>query len=81
LPKYLATVWQGMVGPPGMNMAISRKWSGLVNEVLKNPDVTKKLQDMSMIPAGGSPEDMAQFMREDRERWSAVIKASGARAD
>ena len=81
LPKYLATVWQGMVGPPGMNMAISRKWAGLVNEVLKNPDVMKKLQDMSMIPAGGSPEDMAQFMREDRERWSAVIKASGARAD
>jgi tripartite-type tricarboxylate transporter receptor subunit TctC len=81
LPKYLATVWQGMVGPPGMNMAISRKWSGLVNEVLKTPDVMKRLQDMSMIPAGGSPEDMAQFMREDRERWSAVIKASGARAD
>jgi hypothetical protein len=81
LPKYLATVWWGMVGPPGMNMAISRKWAGLVNEVLKNPDVMKKLQDMSVIPAGGSPEDMAQFMREDRERWSAVIKASGARAD
>jgi len=81
LPKYLATVWQGMVGPPGMNMAISRKWAGLVNEVLKNPDVMKKLQDMSVIPAGGSPEDMAQFMLEDRERWSAVIKASGARAD
>jgi len=81
LPKYLATVWWGMVGPPGMNMAISRKWAGLVNEVLKNPDVMKKLQDMSVIPAGGSPEDMAQFMLEDRERWSAVIKASGARAD
>ena len=83
LPEYpqVPTVWQGMVGPPGMNMAISRKWSGLVNEVLKTPEVMKKLQDMSMIPAGGSPEDMAQFMREDRERWSAVIKASGARAD
>jgi tripartite-type tricarboxylate transporter receptor subunit TctC len=81
LPKYLATYWSGMVGPPGMPLAISRKWAGLINEVLKNPEVLKKLQDMSMVPAGGSPEDMAQFMREDRERWSAVIKASGARAD
>jgi tripartite-type tricarboxylate transporter receptor subunit TctC len=64
-----------------MPQSISKKWAGLVNEMLKNPDVLKKLQDMSMIPVGGPPEDMAQFMKDDRERWSAVVKTSGARAD
>jgi hypothetical protein len=34
-----------------------------------------------MIPTGGTPEDMARFMRDDAQRWSAVIKASGAKAD
>jgi len=81
LPKYQAAYWSGLVGPPNMPQSISKKWAGLVNEMLKNPDVLKKLQDMSMIPVGGPPEDMAQFMKDDRERWSAVVKTSGARAD
>jgi tripartite-type tricarboxylate transporter receptor subunit TctC len=81
LPKFQATVWQGMVGPPATPAAVGRKWASLITEVVSQSDVMKRLQDMSMIPGGGTPEDMAQFMKEDRERWAAVIKASGATAE
>jgi len=81
LPKYQSAYWSGLVGPPGMPLLISRKWASAVNEIIKTPDVLKKLQDMGMVPVGGTPDEMALFMKEDRERWSSVIKTSGAQAD
>jgi len=81
MPQFQATVWQGMVGPPGMSPVIARKWADLIKEVVKQPDVVKRLGDLSMIPAGGTPDEMARFMREDAQRWNAVVKASGAKAD
>ncbi len=81
MPQFQALVWQGMVGPPGLSPAIAKKWADLITEVVKQPDVVKRLVDLSMIPTGGTPEEMARFMREDAQRWYAVVKASGAKAD
>lgn len=81
MPQFQALVWQGMVGPPGLSPVIARKWADLITEVIQQPDIVKRLNDLSMIPTGGTPEEMARFMREDAQRWSAVIKASGAKAD
>ncbi len=52
-----------------------------VNEAMKLPDVASRLREMSMFAVGGGPEEMAQFMKEERERWSAVIRASGAKVE
>ena len=32
-------------------------------------------------PAGGSPRDLAAYLKSDYERWGRVVKASGIRAD
>lgn len=81
LPKFSALIWQGMVAPPGTPPGIINKWAAAINDVLKMPDVANRLRDMSMIPGGGTPQDMAQFMQEERERWGNVIRTSGAKAD
>ena len=81
LPKFLALVWQGMVAPPGTPVAITNKWAAAINEAMKLPDVASRLREMSMFAVGGGPQEMAQFMKEERERWSAVIRASGAKVD
>ncbi len=81
LPKFLALVWQGMVAPPGTPVAITNKWAATVNEVMKLPDVASRMRELSMFAMGGGPHEMAQFMKEERERWSEVIRASGAKVE
>lgn len=81
LPGFQALVWQGMVAPPGTPAAITNRWAALISEVLQQPDVIQRLQGLSMIPAGGTPADMARFLAEERQRWGNVIRATGARAD
>ena len=81
LPGFQAISWQGMVAPPGTPTAITTRWADLITEVVRTPDVAKRLNELSMIPAGGKPADMAQFMKEHRERWGAVIRATEAKAE
>jgi len=81
LPGFQALVWQGMVAPPGTPVAVTNRWAALISEVLQQPDVVRRLNGMSMIPAGGTPADMARFLAEERQRWGTVIRATGAKAD
>jgi tripartite-type tricarboxylate transporter receptor subunit TctC len=79
LPGFLAKIWQGMVAPPGTPDAITRKWAAGIDDILKMPDVTERLAKLYMTPAGGTPQDMDRFLKEERERWTNVVRVSGAR--
>ena len=43
------------------------------------PDVTERLGKWYMTPGGGTPQEMDRFMKEERERWGDVVRASGAK--
>jgi tripartite-type tricarboxylate transporter receptor subunit TctC len=43
--------------------------------------VRAKLAVAYMEPVGSTPEELAAFMREERDRWAPVIKHAGLRAD
>jgi tripartite-type tricarboxylate transporter receptor subunit TctC len=81
LPGFFAKVWQGMVAPPGTPDAITGKLSVAINDVLKMPDVTDRLDKWYMTAVGGAPEDMDRFLKAERERWGNVIRASGTKIE
>jgi tripartite-type tricarboxylate transporter receptor subunit TctC len=81
LPGFNASVWFGIVAPPKTPAALAEQISRAVADALKLTDVSKQLLDMSMEAVGGTPAEMAQYLREESRRWGAVIRQSGARAD
>lgn len=78
LPGFLSVIWLGVAAPAGTPSAIRNQFSGAIAEILKQPDVAKRLHDMNFDPIGSTPEEMALFLGQERERWSKVIRASGA---
>ena len=81
LPGFLSVIWLGVVAPAGTPSAIAIQVSGAIAEILKQPDIAKRLLDMSFDPIGSTPEEMALFMAQERERWGKVVRASGATAN
>jgi len=81
LPGFEAQAWFGIVGPPKTPGAIAEKVGASVKEVLKMPDVQKRLADLSAEPMGLGPAEMAAFMKQETERWAAVIRTAGVRLD
>jgi tripartite-type tricarboxylate transporter receptor subunit TctC len=58
-----------------------RAINAAVNKALQATDVRERLAKIGMEATGGSPEDLAGYMKRDTERWGPVVKASGFRAD
>jgi len=81
LPGFEAQAWFGVVGPPKTPAAIAEKVGLSISEVLKLPDVRKRLAELSAEPMGLGPAEMAAFMKLETERWSAVIRTAGVRLD
>jgi tripartite-type tricarboxylate transporter receptor subunit TctC len=81
LPGFEAVAWFGIVGPPKMSAALAQKISADVREVLRFPEVQKRLADLSAEPMGLSPAETAAFMRQESERWGAVIRSAGVKLE
>ncbi|MFM9972595.1 MAG: Bug family tripartite tricarboxylate transporter substrate binding protein [Burkholderiales bacterium] len=81
LPGFLSATWWGMVAPPGTPSPITEKLSAAIAEAVKQPDFAKRLGELGFEAGGGTPAEMALFMRQERERWGGVIRAVGAKAD
>ena len=44
--------------------------------VLAMPETRAKLESLGIDPAGGSREDLANFMKQERRRWEKVVRAA-----
>ncbi len=76
-----ATTWSAVVAPAGTPQGLAGKLSAALAEAIRQPDVLKQLASAHTEALGSTPAELAQVLRQERERWSGVIRATGARAD
>jgi len=81
LPGFESSAWFGIVAPPKTSAAIAEKVAVGVQEALKLPDVRKRLADLSAEPLGYGPAETAAFMRQEVERWGAVIRTAHVKVE
>jgi len=48
---------------------------------LKDAVVAKTLTDLGVDIAGSTPEEFAAYIQSEIPKWTAVVKAAGARLD
>jgi tripartite-type tricarboxylate transporter receptor subunit TctC len=81
LPGFESVAWFGVVGPPKTSPAIAEKVAAGVAEALRNPDVLRRLSELSADPLGMTPAETAAFMKQETERWASVIRSAGVKLD
>src|SRR5712664_2152076 len=81
LPGFESLAWFGVVAPPKTSAAIAEKVAAGVAEAIRHPDVLKRLSELSAEPMGLSPAETGAFMRQETERWGAIIRSAGVKVD
>jgi tripartite-type tricarboxylate transporter receptor subunit TctC len=81
LPGFVSSAWFAVVAPPKTPQAIAQKINADISEALRQPEIARRLVDLSAEPVGGSTAAAAKFMHEEDGRWDAVIKAAGIRLE
>jgi tripartite-type tricarboxylate transporter receptor subunit TctC len=73
----VADGWYGMWLPAGSSPEFAKKLSTAVAEVLAKPDVKEKLNAITLIPVGSTPEELTKALAADTAFWQPIVKATG----
>ncbi|NOV26832.1 tripartite tricarboxylate transporter substrate binding protein [Cupriavidus necator] len=69
--------WMGLLFPAGVPRARVEALSREVARIVRLPEIAKKMQDLNLVPVGGTPEAFATVMKNDRDKWSRIIRDVG----
>lgn len=75
------SAWQGLVGPKGLPDEVVKTLNKHMNEIIRMPDVQEKLASLGIETVGGTPEEFAKQIAEDAQRFEALIKEFGIKAE
>jgi tripartite-type tricarboxylate transporter receptor subunit TctC len=81
LPEFESVTWYAIVAPAGTPAAIVDKINSGINEALQDPDVQKRLADLSAEPVGGTPQAADAYLKKEAERWKNVIVSAHVTLD
>jgi ATP-dependent helicase HrpA len=76
-PEVVSTSWFAVVAPPKTPPVIAAKLSQAFAEILREPEIEKKWREMTLTPVGGTPEEVAAFLKAETARWRKVIVSGG----
>ena len=77
LPGYSASSWTALVAPPKTPAPVVDKLAAAMSDIMKMPDVQKRLADQGDQSFDLTPAQAAAFMQEERKRWGDLIKTLG----
>ena len=76
-----ATTWHGLVVPARTPKEIVATLHRALATTLEDAGVKKSLGDLGVDIISGTPEDFAAYIKSEIPKWTAIIKASGAKLD
>lgn len=79
---YEVNTWFGFVAPAGTPTDVIQRLHGAIAKAVAQPAIRERLaaQGFDLVPTQ-PPAALTKLLREDMEKWPAVIKASGAKVD
>lgn len=81
LAGFVSTTWYAVVAPPGTSPAIAEKLSAAFAQVLRIPENVESFHKLNLEAGGKDPAQTAAFLKLEAERWAAVIRTAGIKAD
>jgi tripartite-type tricarboxylate transporter receptor subunit TctC len=81
VPEYLMDYWYCLVAPAATPKDVQSRLNAAVRDVMRMPAVAAGLDKMGLLALTMSAEEFAAYVRKENERWAAVVKAAGIKAE
>jgi tripartite-type tricarboxylate transporter receptor subunit TctC len=70
-----ATLWYSLSVPSATPKDAIDRLNKAVNQVIADPEFVTKARAIGMEPRGGTPEDLAKFVRTEHDRWVPLLQS------
>jgi len=81
VPGYHHDVWSAVLMPARVPPPVIARAASEIARVLNTPATKAKLAAQGIDVQTGTPQALAQLIRDDHARWGKVIKATGIKAE
>lgn len=75
LKGYDMVNWWGIFGPAGMSPELVAKLNTAIIEVLKDPPIRAKLNQLGYELTGTPADEFKTYLAAENEKWAALVKA------
>jgi tripartite-type tricarboxylate transporter receptor subunit TctC len=80
-PRFDATAWQGLLSPAGIPADAAESISRETQKAMQLREVRELLEKQGFVVIGSSPQFFENFIRAEREKWTRVVRETGAKAE
>jgi tripartite-type tricarboxylate transporter receptor subunit TctC len=77
LPGFEAYEWNGVFVPTGTPKEIITRLNAGLNEVLRQPDIIARLQQLNVDFRANTPDEFRAFVAAETEKWGRVVRDAG----
>jgi len=74
LPGFDVSSWYGLLGPAGMPAEVVQRLNGEVNKILAEPATKKRLVELDLLPAPGTPDQFRSYIHQNIDMWGKVVR-------
>ncbi|MEA3106805.1 MAG: hypothetical protein QOI88_1410 [Gammaproteobacteria bacterium] len=77
LTQYPVESWNAMFAPPGTPQPIVERLAQVMAQMVKDPEIQRKMEDFGSTPFANTPKEYAEMLREETARWEKALSAIG----
>ena len=78
---YETAGWYGLVAPARTPKPVTARLQSHLHKALNTPEMKERLAGQGIDGIASTPERLTQHLRVELEKWTAVVKAAGLKAD
>jgi tripartite-type tricarboxylate transporter receptor subunit TctC len=79
VPGFEMAGWNALYAPRDTPAPVLAVLSKELARILSLPETRERLLQLGLEAAGGTPADLAQFEKQERDKWGPLIKATGVK--
>jgi tripartite-type tricarboxylate transporter receptor subunit TctC len=79
--KYETSGWYAMVAPAQTPKAVTGRLQSQLAKALSTPEMKERLASQGIDGIASTPEELARHLRVELDKWTAVVKAAGLKAN
>jgi tripartite-type tricarboxylate transporter receptor subunit TctC len=78
VPKFEVNLWYGILAPARTPALIVTQLNRYFTSIVQSSDIKTRLTNEASIPVTSTPQDFAEFVKEDIAKWGVAAKKSAA---
>jgi tripartite-type tricarboxylate transporter receptor subunit TctC len=77
VPGCESDTWNALTAPPKTPQGVVAKLNDAANKAMHDPELLDRFAKLDLSPGGGTPAEMSAFIKQETQRWGAVIRQAG----